>query len=309
MNTLYQAARSFIYRHARPLDFARFRFHFEGGSREDVLTALAAYQNADGGFGHALEPDFWNPASTPIATWSATCILREVGLRDAAHPIVQGILRYLSSGQDFEDGMWYTTVASNNGHPHAVWWTCSGDKGTPHDNPTVSLAGFALRFAPTGSPLHCKAQAIAARAAAAFQKAPISDDEHTTSCYAELLGYMEEAAPVPGVDLPAFRKAIHAAVNDAICKEPARWFTEYVCKPSKFCAVLPGFLSVVPPSLCREEAALLAAMQGADGSWPVTWEWHTPYAEFRISADWWRSVIIIENLLYLRMLGMLEDRP
>ena len=59
INKTYTTARTFIYRNARPLDIVRWQYHFENGSKEEVLTALAAYQNADGGFGHALEPD-WN---------------------------------------------------------------------------------------------------------------------------------------------------------------------------------------------------------------------------------------------------------
>ena len=56
-------AESFIYKNARPLDLARWKYIFEGGGKEDVLTALAAYQKEDGGIGHALEPDCWNPQS------------------------------------------------------------------------------------------------------------------------------------------------------------------------------------------------------------------------------------------------------
>lgn len=66
MNQALKKARTFIYRNARPLDLARWQYHFEGGSKEAVLTTLAAYQNEDGGFGHALEPDSWNPNSSPI---------------------------------------------------------------------------------------------------------------------------------------------------------------------------------------------------------------------------------------------------
>jgi len=54
-DSTYTRARAFIYRNARSLDIARFQYHFENGSREAVLAALAAYQNGDGGFGHALE--------------------------------------------------------------------------------------------------------------------------------------------------------------------------------------------------------------------------------------------------------------
>ena len=70
-NEIYEKARGFIYRNARPLDLALWKYHFENGNREDVLTALMAYQNADGGFGHALEADSFNPNSAPIQTWTA----------------------------------------------------------------------------------------------------------------------------------------------------------------------------------------------------------------------------------------------
>lgn len=66
IETVFEKARQFVYRNARPVDLARWQYHFEGGSREAVLTALACYQNPDGGFGHALEADAWNPNSTPL---------------------------------------------------------------------------------------------------------------------------------------------------------------------------------------------------------------------------------------------------
>ena len=60
-HTIFNRAEKFIYNNARLLERQLFAFHFKGGSREQVLTALSAYQNADGGFGHALEPDIRCP--------------------------------------------------------------------------------------------------------------------------------------------------------------------------------------------------------------------------------------------------------
>jgi hypothetical protein len=85
----FEKARAFLHRNARPLDMTQRRHHFDGGSKEAVLTALAAYQNSDGGFGLALEADSWNPNSSPIQTWAATEILRKIDAADAAHPIIQ----------------------------------------------------------------------------------------------------------------------------------------------------------------------------------------------------------------------------
>ena len=95
----YEQARNFIYKNARPLDIARWKYLFENGSEEDILIALSVYQNEDGGFGNALEPDYWNPNSSPVQTWVATEIIKEINLNDKNHPIIQGILNYLSSGK------------------------------------------------------------------------------------------------------------------------------------------------------------------------------------------------------------------
>jgi hypothetical protein len=98
---VFEKARRFIYRNARPLDLARWRYHFEGGPKEAVVTALAAYQNEDGGFGHALEPDAWNPASSPVQTWAATEILRETGSarRNEYHDLLYPSLAVLPGGR------------------------------------------------------------------------------------------------------------------------------------------------------------------------------------------------------------------
>lgn len=98
----YNKARNFIYRNARPLDIARWKYQFENGEREEVITALSAYQNEDGGFAHALEPDCWNPNSAPIQTWVATEIIRDIKLEDKNYPLIKGILRYLAYKMDFD---------------------------------------------------------------------------------------------------------------------------------------------------------------------------------------------------------------
>lgn len=299
MREQLERGRGFVYRNARPLELARWKFHFEGGPAEEVLRCLSAYQNPDGGFGHALEPDFWNPASTPIATWMATRRLWELGLSDAAHPIVQGILRYLDSGRDFFGGKWCNTVAGNNDHPHAVWWTCNDPVGEPHDNPTVSLAGFVLRFAAPGSALRERAAAIAAEAVARFLTAPV-EEMHTLRCYQELLCHCELLPDCPFFALGAFREKLWKTVDRVICKEPEKWYTEYVCKPSFFYESSGSILPVIDSTLLRREAELMREKQQPDGAWPVTWQWWTEYPEAAVSANWWRSSMLIDDLCFLR---------
>ncbi len=53
----YAEIRLWMYRNARQIELALWQYYFENGSQESVLAALAMYQNADGGFGNALEAD------------------------------------------------------------------------------------------------------------------------------------------------------------------------------------------------------------------------------------------------------------
>ena len=131
-------ARNFVYRNARPLDIARWKYLFENGCKEDVITALLAYQNEDGGFAHALEPDCWNPNSSPIQTWVATEIISEIGLYDKNHPLIQGILQYLSSTENFDGHSWLNTIPTNDNYPHAEWWNYQPIQSLPY-NPTASF--------------------------------------------------------------------------------------------------------------------------------------------------------------------------
>lgn len=302
-NDVFNKARNFVYRNARPVELALWRYSFEGGSRKDVIDALSFYQNADGGFGHAIEPDFWNPNSTPVATWRAIGVLKEVGI-DKDEKTVKGVLSYLESGKDFADGKWLNTVKSNNDYPHAIWWECRSENGDPCDNPTVSLAGFALKYAQKGSALYNKAAEIARAAVKSFVAEPITE-MHVLRCYMELYEYGASTDGFDVFDLSEFKNALFAAVKNAVCTDPDKWFTEYVCKPSMFYDQTGLVFDVLGKDLCKKEGELLLKEQLADGSYPVTWLWYNDYKEYHVSANWWRAIIVRNNMLYLKDLGML----
>ncbi|GAA2164314.1 hypothetical protein [Actinomadura napierensis] len=58
-------ASDFMATHARLLDRRRFELLTGEGDREAVLSALNAYRNPDGGYGHGLEPDLRSRTSQP----------------------------------------------------------------------------------------------------------------------------------------------------------------------------------------------------------------------------------------------------
>jgi hypothetical protein len=169
--TAYDDIRLWVYRNARQIDLAVWQYEFEGGGREAVLSALSHYQNADGGFGNALEPDSWNPASSPYTTLNAAGILKNVNYTDIDNPIMQGMLRFFESGKHCVENGWLFNIPSNNDYPCAPWWNYDEKANEyEHIGVTAGIACFALRFAAAESGLYRRACAFASHLLAKFRE-------------------------------------------------------------------------------------------------------------------------------------------
>ncbi|MEV0378797.1 hypothetical protein [Nonomuraea sp. NPDC050643] len=122
----------------RLIDRLRFEALFRGGPRERVLDVLSCYQNADGGFGNALEPDLRGAGSQPEPVEVAFWILDELDAFDS--PMVPAACDYLASISTPEGGVPFV-LPSVRDTPHAPWWQTADD---PPANliPTASIAGL-----------------------------------------------------------------------------------------------------------------------------------------------------------------------
>ncbi|MER0246842.1 hypothetical protein AAHZ94_33720 [Streptomyces sp. HSW2009] len=118
-------AEHFIWLTARVLEQRRFGYHFlpsrEGDrdrAADAVERALAAYQNDDGGYGHALEPDLRGPVSQPLHTAHALRVLDEIDR--CGGPGMEQVCRYLT-GISTPDGALPALHPSLRGYPAAPW--------------------------------------------------------------------------------------------------------------------------------------------------------------------------------------------
>ncbi|MHA6529850.1 hypothetical protein [Paenibacillus sp. BAC0078] len=300
----FKAIRNWVYRNARPVDLARWKFHFEAGPVSAVLEALAAYQNEDGGFAHALEADSWNPYSSPVQTANAVEKLLEVHFEDGAHPVVQGILKYLDSGADMEGGSWNNVVESSNGYPHAPWWhTSSNSSARSIFNPTAILAGFILKFADSSSRLYERGMSIARELSELFL-ANSNIEMHPLKCVITLLDCIAETGLRETIPYVELREAATRQITVLLHREAGNW-SGYSCRPSFFIKSpeSPGYEDNV--DLLHQELDYLLAERNPEGIWNLTWSWGAYEREFAISENWWKTEITIEKLLLLRAFGRL----
>jgi hypothetical protein len=111
----------FLKTQARPLDRAMFEYRFEGAPAEYALAELARFQNKDGGFGHALEPDLRTPTSSALATGIGLRLLKELQC-STEQPLVYHAVQYLLTTFDHGTKVWRVAPRNTNLFPHAPWW-------------------------------------------------------------------------------------------------------------------------------------------------------------------------------------------
>ncbi|MFE6287302.1 hypothetical protein [Streptomyces sp. NPDC057877] len=109
-------AEHFVWLTARVLEQRLFTHHFLNGGADPVETALDAYRNDDGGYGHALEPDLRGPVSQPLHTAHALRVLDAIGR--CAGQRVERVCRYLTSVSTPE-GALPAVEPSQRGYPAA----------------------------------------------------------------------------------------------------------------------------------------------------------------------------------------------
>ena len=115
----FDAAAAFLAASGRVLDRRVFERLFGGGAAGPVRDAVAAYRNADGGFGQALEPDCRAAASQPAAVEMA---MRIMDLADAwDERLARDAIDWLAAIAPPEGGAAFIQPSVSEG-PHAPWW-------------------------------------------------------------------------------------------------------------------------------------------------------------------------------------------
>jgi hypothetical protein len=277
----FARGRDFLYRDARLLERRLFEALFEGGAPRAVVDCLRGYRNADGGFGHALEPDKRAPASQPLDVEIAFEALDAVGAVD--HELVQGACDYLAGLAD-ERGAVPIVLPSIAGFPRANHW---GDgQFAPEAAPAIGIAGLLYKW----DVAHPWRERVSAFCWSVVEGEP-SDDAHALR---ECFVFLEHAPDRTRADAAGGRLA------DALRR--ARYFLADASSDEY--GLTPLHFAPTPDSRWRRlfeqeqiEAHLdrLASDQQEDGGWPLSWE--PPSEASRLE---WRG---IETLRALRVLA------
>jgi hypothetical protein len=290
------AAEQFLWYNARLLDRLRFEHLFRRGDGARVVAALAPYQNPDGGFGGALEPDFRGPVSQPTTAEQAVRVLDEVGWLDRG--MVGPLCDWLAGVTTPEGGV-PMVLSSAADYPRAPWWNPPPEVRASL-LPTGGIAGLLHRHR-VGHPWLGPAtefcwgalEEVPRRVAAGDWLVQLTYDVRSALLF---LDHVPDRARAEEVSAGIGRLLLEAG---AVSLDPTT--TAEIAMPLD--------MASTPDTLARhwfDEATLdahldaLVAGQQDDGGWTIPWAVWTP-----VTGPEWRSAQTVERLKTLRAYGRL----
>lgn len=305
---LVKKSSSWIKRNARPLEAARWEFQFEGAARDRVINCVAAFQNADGGFGHGIEPDFWSPYSSPMATWAAGQILIEI---DAApnEQVVKSMVTYLANTYQKETGMWFTVLPENNQYPHAPWWHWKeGVQDNWMFNPSAELAAFLIHWSPEQSET-AEIGWVAIEKALHHLFHVDEMDKHEINNYQRLLGVLNSHKTTFSsqfsYSLGEVSDKIMALAEHCVERDVALWSTGYKPLPLDFIDNPDHPLCEKFGDLIEQNLNFYVEKLSEEGTWDISWEWGSYPEEFAVARRYWKGILAVDRYKILKAFGRL----
>jgi hypothetical protein len=306
----YTEIAAWMHRNARELELALWRFYFENGSSDAVLDALLPYQNRDGGFGQQLEPDNWNPASSPYTSLYGINQLRGIGFTDMEHPVFQGVIEFLGNTDLCDQQGWFFSIPSNDTWPHAPWWTYSAKTNVAENfGLTAELCGFILRFTKSGSALYTKAESYTAGISEILNTREDFGDMGLGGLIA-LSDDIEQAGLTQRFNLGGLKENVWELAGRSIERDSEKW-KYYTVRPSRYIRSPETPYYASHAELIEKELDYLIDTRLSDGVWDIPWSWFDNDAlypkEFAISENWWKGITAIQHMLFLKAFGRLDN--
>lgn len=247
------AALAFTESRGADLPSTLIRYQWFDGSLDEVIAALATYQNDDGGFGNRLEPDIHAPESNPFAARIAMQYLRLLPPDTA--PEMRSRLREWLVANQHEDGDWHFSKATKAGflQPWFAAWEF------PSLNPACCIAGLAESLGLASSGMLSHTTTLFAEKA--------SVEQVSSGGFYDLLPYAEYSL---GAQLP---DEYTDAIPDSIVRRAEA--DEFEDAEHFFTLAMGGSAEItarIPAEMISRYGEQLTAEQLEDGGWPTPYD-------------------------------------
>jgi hypothetical protein len=313
----FERSRTAVLGRGRPVDVALFRHCFDHGPAEAVIRAVEAYQNSDGGFGRAIEPDFRLEVSSVMGTVTAFEYLRAVSAPND-DPVVQRGVAFLVERFRPAQGAWPTAPREVNLYPHAPWWHHRGDEDSvPADSwavPNANVVAVLHRYADlVARDLLDEATGVALR--------KLHETSSPPGPYV-VAAFLDLAESAPGAVRDRVLERLRREARHVLPLDPAGWEREHFQLFWLAEAPESPLADVLQPELGRNLEWQIGR-QDEKGLWQPAFHWYlgekvmgcdcsvgkrkqTFEAAWQVAREEWAGQLTVRTLRALQAFGLIE---
>jgi hypothetical protein len=295
-----EKAIDYVAKHARSVDRLALAQAFSYAEKTDLLDAISAYQNADGGFGNAIEPDFRVPDSSVTATTIAFQYLIQC---DASMEsvVVQKGLDYLVSHFNPESRSWPPVCPTISEYPRAKWWEFYPPISFKPDepnwaNPNIEVIGIFNRYPDRVDPVFLKALNDQAMA---WLQSNESSEPHGLLCA------MRYSESLQGAEQQQAKAILSGMVSKVITVHPEDW-KHYRPQPVWYARTPDALLAEEFGDHLNQNIDFIISQQTSDGRWLPSWEWGRYPEEWPQAKAEWTGYLTMVNTKMLVDFGRAE---
>jgi len=294
----FRRAQYTILENGRELEKRLFAYYFMDGSANNVVEEIAGYQNVDGGFGNAMEPDFRLPASSPMATSVALQHLIHFDDLPLAKGVISKAIAYLDNTYVSEREGWFAVPKTVNDYPHAPWWEFDEEKGmcaidANWGNPTAEIIGYLQRYREFTS---LDVDRLIGKAIEYLESKSEFSSFHEIFCFMRLYNLLDKKMAT------SLRPKLSEAICSLISKDQEEWRTEYVARPLDFVSS-PDEFFCINRELIEDNIEYYIKELQTYGKIKPTWSKSFYDGEMSTAWDEWVAIITLRVLLILKSFG------
>jgi hypothetical protein len=284
------AATAFMATHARTLDRRRFDRLVGDGEADDVLAAVDAYRNADGGYGWGLEPDLRSPGSQPGGALHALEVFAESAPRTTAR--ATELCDWLSSVSRPDGGLPFALPVTDPAGCAPFWAGADSSVSSLHITSAVTaMARRVARHDPAVAAHPWLAQATS-YCLTAIEAMSASPHALEVLYVLDLLDTIADERPEAVALIDRVGKAIPAGGSMHV----GGGLEDEMVRPLDF-APEPGrpVRKLFTDDAVAADLARLVGLQSDDGGWTVDYTSYSPIAALE-----WRGYVTVRAVSILR---------
>lgn len=287
----------FFLNQTREIEKAQFHYIFLNGSAYQVCRVLKGYQNKDGGFGHAMEPDFRLPLSTPMATSIGLRILDSLAESPEKQAMITKTDSYLLESYNSSRNGWLAVPKEVNNYPHAPWWEYDPEtKMSIIDknwgNPTAEILAYLLKYKHFfSSKIHNIIPECLSKAISSIIEKEEFGSENEIFCYIHLYNNLDI------INQDKLRPKISEAIKKLVIIDDSQW-NNYVPQPVDFLSSPSSARFSFPEDHIEHNLDFLVEKLDTFGHFSPTWDFTYPQDMQSVPKEWTGEL----TLKYLKIL-------